>query len=74
MFLAQISSISANRMPLLSALGFILLGTGAGYTWGGCENFSKDNWGYEVFSRDSYCCGMTSCSHFSIGYENFQQK
>ena len=27
---------------------FIILGTRAGYNWGGYENFSKDSWGMKL--------------------------
>ena len=41
----------------------------------GMKTFQRTiNWGYETFSRDFYCCGVASCSHFSVEYENFQQK
>ena len=52
----------------------MILGARAGCNWGGHENFLKENWGYETFGKEFYCCGMTSCTHFSIGYGHFQQK
>ena len=55
-------------------MGTSLLGTGAGYHYGGYENFSKANLGCETFCNIFEHCGIKSYTYFSMGYEKFSKE